>query len=199
MEVLAKQNESHYYFLFLLYLDFSIIAMLSSITLVSISSNNNMSTFVITWPSENIQNIANYSVRISSSQYGRTEINTSVSTATINLNYSSSYNISISQSACTVKEYSVFTLGKYMHTYLGGINESYTMLYISYLDCQLLKDYHVILYSVYMNSSMTALINTSNCQIETLKCNESKWDGKNIKKITSYNGKSSWITEAYFH
>ena len=57
----------------------------------------------------------------------------------------------------------------------------------------------MIMYRVYMNSSMTALINTSNGQIETLKCNESKWDGKNIKKITSYNGKSSWITEDYFH
>ena len=69
------------------------------------------------WTSGNIQNITNYSVRISSSQYGHTEINTSVSTATINLNYNSSYNISISQSACAVNEYSVFTLGKYMHIY----------------------------------------------------------------------------------
>ena len=97
--------------------------MLSSITLVSISSNNNMSTFNMTWPLGNIQNIANYHLTISSSQHGYTEINTSVSTATINFNYSSSYNISISQSACTVKEYSVFTLGKYMHiNLLGGID-----------------------------------------------------------------------------
>ena len=63
------------------------------------------------------------------------------------------------------------------------------------------------MYRVYLNGSMTALINTSSGNIETLKCNESKWDGKNIKMITSYNhteqttsynGKSSWITEAFF-
>ena len=58
-----------------------------------------------------------------------------------------------------------------------------------------------------MNSSMTALINSSSGNIETLKCNESKWYGKNIKMISScnhteqtitYNSKSSWITETLF-
>ena len=63
------------------------------------------------WPSGNIQNITKYRVIISSAQYGHAEINISVPTATINLNYSSSYNISISQSACAVKTHSVFILG----------------------------------------------------------------------------------------
>ena len=131
---------------------------------------------------------------ISSAQYCHTEINTSVSTAIINLNYSIFCNISISQSACgAVKTYSVFTLGKHIYI-LWGL----TLLYcvFSYLDCQLLKDYHVILYRLYMNSSMTALINTINGQTETLEYNESKWDGNHFKKATTINGKSSWITEA---
>ena len=85
--------------------------MLSSTDYVSLSSNNDMSTFVMVWPSGIIQDIAKYRVMISTAQYGRAEINTSVPTATINLNYSISYNISISQSACAVKNHSVFTLG----------------------------------------------------------------------------------------
>ena len=95
---------------FLLFVDFTIITMLSSITHVSLSSNNT-STYVMMWPSGNIQNITKYRVMISSSQYGHAEINTSLPTPTIILNYSSSYNISISQSACAVERYSVFTLG----------------------------------------------------------------------------------------
>ena len=85
--------------------------MLSSITQVSISSINNMSTFVMMWPSGNIQNITKYRVMISTAQYGHAEIHTSVPTATIYFNYSIFYNISISQSACAVKTHSVFTLG----------------------------------------------------------------------------------------
>ena len=63
----------------------------------------------------------------------------------------------------------------------------------------------MIIYRVYMNSSMTALINTSSGQIETLECIESKWEENHINKITSYNhteqttsynGKSLWFTEA---
>ena len=87
--------------------------MLSSLTHVSLSSNNDASTFIMTWPSGYIQNITNYRVFISSSQYGQTEINTSVSTATIDLNYSIYYNISIYQSACAMEDYSLFTLGKH--------------------------------------------------------------------------------------
>ena len=63
------------------------------------------------WPSGNVPNITKYRVMISSAQYGHTELNTSVPTAAIHLNYSSSYNISISQSACAVERYSVFPLG----------------------------------------------------------------------------------------
>ena len=85
--------------------------MLPNVTLISLSSNDNTSTFIMMWPSENIPNITKYRVTISSSQYGHTETNTSVSTATINLNYSIFYNISIFESACTVETYSVFTLG----------------------------------------------------------------------------------------
>ena len=44
----------------------------------------------------------------------------------------------------------------------------------------------MIMYNVYMNRSMTALINTSRGNIEVLKCNESKWYGKNNIKISSY-------------
>ena len=85
--------------------------MLTSITHVSLSSNNNMSTFVMIWPSGNIQNMTKYRVMISTAQYGHAEINTSVPTATINLNYNISYNISISQSVCAVERYSLFPLG----------------------------------------------------------------------------------------
>ena len=63
--------------------------------------------------------------------------------------------------------------------------------FFSYLECELLKDYNVIMYRVYMNSSMTALINTSSGEMETLKCNESKWYGNYIEQTTTYmyNGK----------
>ena len=66
--------------------------------------------------------------------------------------------------------------------------------YFSYIACELLKDYHVMLYRVYMNGSMTALINTSSGQTET-ECNESEWDVYHIERTTSYNSKSSCITE----
>ena len=105
------QNESYYHFFFLLFIDYSTITMLSSITLVSISSNNASSTFIMMWPPGNVQTITNYHVRISSAQYGHIET-TLLSTARIDLNYSIFYNISISQSACAV---SVFTLGKHIY------------------------------------------------------------------------------------
>ena len=89
--------------------------MLSNITLVSLSSDDDTSTFIMTWPSENIQNITKYRVMISSAQYCHTEIDTSMSTAIINLNYSIFCNPSTSQSACgAVKIYSVFALGKHI-------------------------------------------------------------------------------------
>ena len=90
--------------------------MLSNIILFSV---NNTSTFMMMWPSGNIPNITKYRVMISSAQYGHAEVNSSVSTATIHLNYGTSYNISISQSACTVKSYSVFALGKYIYLLRG--------------------------------------------------------------------------------
>ena len=114
------QNESYYHFFFLLFIDYSTITMLSSITLVSISSSNASSTFIMMWPSANVQTITNYHVGISSAQYGHIETNTTLlSTARIDLNYSIFYNISISQSACAVKNHSVFTLGNiYIYIYI---------------------------------------------------------------------------------
>ena len=154
------------------------------------------------WPSENIPNITKYRVMISSSQYGHTETNTSVSTAIINLNHSIFYNISIFESTCAAEKYSVFTFGNFFF-FIWGITKLYFAF--SCLDCELLKDYHVILNRVYMNSSMTALINISSGQTETLECIESKWEENHINKTTSYNhteqttsynGKSLWFTEA---
>ena len=49
----------------------------------------------------------------------------------------------------------------------------------------------MIMYRVYMNSSMTALINTSSGEIETLECNEFRWDVPHTEQTTSYNGKLS--------
>ena len=39
-----------------------------------------------------------------------------------------------------------------------------------------------------MNSSMTALINTSSGETETLECKKSKWVENHFEQTTSYNG-----------
>ena len=56
----------------------------------------------------------------------------------------------------------------------------------------------MIMYRIYMNSSMTALIYTSSGEMETLECNGLRWDVPHTEQTTSYTGKLSWITEAFF-
>jgi len=66
----------------------------------------------MTWLPGYETNIINYHVLITSSSFSTDEINSTSASATINLIYNTSYNITISQKACAIEDSSLFVLGK---------------------------------------------------------------------------------------